>query len=399
MHTLIESLWENLHAPAHITTMLSVATHCIIALAASGAVYLFCDRLVKPMVGRMVGLTKARWDDIIFGPGILRAASFVIFATVLQLMLPAACHKYQWLYDIVDKLCPLLTVFAWVRLINSLLGAIYRLAAQDARLRLQPLKGLLQMVQLIVIIVGIIIGVSILLSRNPVYILSGLGASAAVLMLVFKDSILGVVAGIQLSANDMLRKGDWIVVPGTPVNGNVIDVTLTTVKVQNFDNTTVTVPPYNLISGSFQNWRGMADSGGRRIMRSVTVDARSVRFLDDDEVTRFSAEPWWGAIDRSIGEQVVNLAAFRAYLEAFLDQYAKTNKIYTLMVRQLQPESTGIPVQVYCFTNTTDWVTYEHIQADIFDHIYAVMSRFGLRIYQQPSSDDVRALTCTSPHQ
>lgn len=191
----------------------------------------------------------------------------------------------------------------------------------------------------------------------------------------------------------MLKKGDWIVVHGTDVNGVVQDVTLTTVKVQNFDNTIVTVPPYSLISGSFQNWRGMSDSGGRRIQRSVLIDVRSVRFLTDSEMASMQQYEWFKQVTDKIDDRPVNLTAFRYYLEDFISKFSLTKLDYTWMVRQLEPTTNGVPLQVYMFTNQTDWKIYEHVQADIFDHIYAMIGTFGLRIYQSPSADDILSLS------
>lgn len=379
--------------PHSFLNELVVGTHAVIALVICILVLLLFDRLVVPLVRRFVAYTGAAWDDILFSTPMLKATGFTIFAIVLHLIFPGAFATYPWLYSFFGKVCEIILVIAFVRLVDRLFVAGYDLLAQDRRIRMQPLKGLVQMLQLIALIIGIIISISIIIGRNPGIILGSLGASAAILMLVFKDTILGVVAGVQLSANDMLKKGDWIVVNGTDVNGVVQDVTLTTVKVQNFDNTIVTVPPYNLISGSFQNWRGMSESGGRRIMRSVLIDVRSVRFLTAQEVASMQEHEWFKAVTDKIDDRPVNLTAFRYYLEDFISKFALTQLEYTWMVRQLEPTVNGIPLQIYMFTTQTDWKIYEHVQADIFDHIYAMIGTFGLRIYQSPSADDILCLS------
>ena len=226
-----------------------------------------------------------------------------------------------------------------------------------------------------------ITAVATLLDQDATTILAGLGASAAVLMLIFKDSILGLVAGVQLSANDMLRPGDWITMPKYGANGEVMEVSLTIVKVRNFDKTITTIPPYALVSDSFQNWRGMWDAGGRRIMRSINIDLHSIRFCTDEEKNAFVAAGW---LDKEkAGEQIVNLWVFRMYVTNYLKNHPEVEKSLMTMVRQLQPTPEGLPLEIYCFTNTTVWPEYERIQAAIFDHVIAIVPQFGLRIFQR----------------
>lgn len=271
-----------------------------------------------------------------------------------------------------------------------------------------PLNGIFQTIKLVAsIAVGIFI-VSLLIGRSPVILLSGLGAMTAVLMLVFKDPILGLVAGIQLSANHMLKLGDWLEMPKYNADGAVIDVGLTTVKVQNWDNTITTVPTYALISDSFKNWRAMSESGGRRIKRSVNIDVTSINFISEAEMKklarsrllgdyileksreleRYNLEHDWDLSLALNGRRLTNIGTFRAYLEMFLRKHANIRKDMTIMVRQLAPTEDGVPIEIYCFTNTVAWVEYESIQSDIFDHIFAVVPEFGLRLHQSPSGHD-----------
>lgn len=271
-----------------------------------------------------------------------------------------------------------------------------------------PIRGLVQTVKLLLSI-GVGIGVvSLLIGQSPLILLSGLGAMTAVLMLVFKDPILGLVAGIQLSANHMLSIGDWLEMGKYNADGAVIDIGLTTVKVRNWDNTITTIPTYALISDSFKNWRPMSESGGRRIKRSIMIDASTVRFISEQEVQRLTRSPLLSEYiiakshelenanreaDMSLalnGRRLTNLGTFRAYLDRYLRNHPKVHQQMTIMVRQLAPTDKGVPIEIYCFSNDVAWVNYEAIQADIFDHIFAVVSEFGLRIHQSPTGYDMR---------
>ncbi|NEN74839.1 mechanosensitive ion channel [Pelistega sp. NLN82] len=271
-----------------------------------------------------------------------------------------------------------------------------------------PVRGLVQTLKILISIgIGISI-ISILIGQSPLIILSGMGAMTAVLMLVFKDPILGLVAGIQLSANNMLNLGDWLEMSKYNADGSVIDIGLTTVKVQNWDNTITTIPTYALISDSFKNWRGMTESGGRRIKRAIMIDASSVHFISEEDVSRLTKSPLLAeyiitksgeleeankTADLSLrlnGRRLTNIGTFRAYLVRYLKNHPKIRQDLTIMVRQLAPTSEGIPLEIYCFSNDVAWVNYEDIQSDIFDHIFAVVSEFDLRIYQNPTGYDMR---------
>ncbi|QMD48948.1 mechanosensitive ion channel family protein [Citrobacter freundii] len=294
----------------------------------------------------------------------------------------------------------------------SLLDVILNLSQKLPAASQLPLKGIFQGIKLIsAILVGILM-ISLLIGQSPAILISGLGAMAAVLMLVFKDPILGLVAGIQLSANDMLKLGDWLEMPKYGADGAVIDIGLTTVKVRNWDNTITTIPTWSLVSDSFKNWSGMSASGGRRIKRSISIDATSIHFLDEDERQRLHKahllKPYLTTRHQEIDEwnqqldvpesvlnhrQMTNIGTFRAYLNEYLRHHPRIRKDMTLMVRQLAPDDHGLPIEIYAFTNTVVWLEYESIQADIFDHIFAVIEEFGLRIHQSPTGNDIRALS------
>ncbi|OKP50062.1 miniconductance mechanosensitive channel [Serratia marcescens] len=294
----------------------------------------------------------------------------------------------------------------------SLLDTLLALLRQSPISNQLPLRGIFQGLKLVAaILIGIMI-VSLLMGKSPLLLLSGLGAMTAVLMLVFKDPILGLVAGIQLSANDMLKIGDWLEMPKYGADGAVTDIGLTTVKVRNWDNTVTTIPTYALISDSFKNWRSMSESGGRRIKRSLNIDTGSVHFLSEEEQRRLQRNPLLHsyldnktqelsqhnqeiAVDLASplnGRRLTNLGTLRVYLEAYLRAHPRIHQNMTLMVRQLAPTPEGLPLEIYAFTNTTVWAEYESIQADIFDHILAVIDEFGLRVHQTPTGNDMRGM-------
>lgn len=372
---------------------------------------LFFRYLILGTVAKVVRRTKVRWDDIIFDHRVMNYAAHMVAPLLLYILLPVVIDGV--VLDLLKRICKIAAIVYFLMFINSFLSAVYHIYSESEQFKGRPLKGLLQSIQVIVIFVGAIVIVGVVVGKSPMVLLTGLGASAAILMLVFKDSIMGFVSGIQLSANNMLKVGDWIVMPKYGADGTVLEVTLNTVKVRNWDNTIVTIPPYALVSDSFQNYRGMRESGGRRVKRSVNIDMNSVRFctpemlekykrigllkpyIEETErrVARFNKE---NHIDDSVlvnGLRQTNLGVFRAYLTAYLKSIPEVNTELTCMVRQLQPTETGIPLELYFFSSVKDWVPYEGIQADVFDHVLAVVPEFDLRIFQNPTGADFRKLT------
>lgn len=336
--------------------------------------------LLIPFIHRLTAKTKAKWDEALFNRRLLIAFSRLLPPIIWYLFLPMAFATTPTLLLILQKACLIYLVVTTLRLISTFLSTLYELSSNHEKLRHRPLKGIYQMVQLIAILVGVIIMISILIDKDATTILAGLGASAAVMMLIFKDSILGLVAGIQLSANDMLRPGDWITMSKYGADGYVIEVSLTTVKVQNFDKTITTLPPYALVSDSYQNWRGMWENGGRRIKRSLFIDMNTIRFCPS------AAEP--ASVADQAADAPVNLRLYRQYVLDYLERHPHVKQDMMKMVRQLPSTPQGLPLEVYCFADTTEWVEYERIQDEIFDHLIAVLPRFGLRIYQQPAGAD-----------
>lgn len=346
--------------------------------------------LVMPAIRKITARTKATWDDYLFNDEMLHAFSRVIPPLVWYVLLPFAFTEEAQLLHFLLKACLIYLIVVALLLLNSFLKSVYEISNEHESLRNRPLKGIYQMINILAIGVGIILIISVLIDKDATSILAGLGASAAILMLIFKDSILGLVAGVQLSANDMLRPGDWITMPKYGADGDVIEVTLTTVKVRNFDKTITTIPPYALVSDSFQNWRGMRETGGRRIKRSINIDLNTIHFCTDEEKRHFIARGWLEV--ESAQQEVVNLHVFQTYLQHYLITHPMTHKELMMMVRQMQPTSEGVPLEVYCFSNTSEWPKYEQIQAEIFDHIFAIIPEFGLRIFQSPSGIDIKSL-------
>lgn len=312
-------------------------------------------------------------------------------------------------YEVVRNVAQALIVFSVAMAIVKALSYANELYERLPRSRNRPIKGYLQVVKIIVLCAASIILISILIGESPLLLLSGLGAVTAVLLLVFKDTILSLVASVQLTTNDMLRVGDWITMPSMAADGDVIDISLHTVKVQNFDKTITTIPTHRLVSDAFQNWRGMKESGGRRIKRSIVLDQNSIRFLSDDEVVdlkkfkmlktyladkreeiaEWNARELDGEDAPVNARRLTNIGTLRAYMLAYLQWHPHIADGFTLLVRQMPSGSQGVPVEIYCFTDTTAWGEYENIQGDIFDHLLAIVPEFDLRLFQEPSGHDM----------
>ena len=377
-----------------------------------------CRKILLKVVSRLVKQTKATWDDIVFDRKVMVHLSRMVAPILIYILLPLAFSDAESAtLALILRFCLIFIIIMFLSFISALLTAVYTVYSEKEQFRDRPLKGLLQTVQVILYFVGGIIVVSILIDRSPGVLLTGLGASAAVLMLVFKDSIMGFVSGVQLSANNMLKVGDWITMPKYGADGDVIEVSLNTVKVRNFDKTITTIPPYLLVSDSFQNWRGMQESGGRRIKRSINIDMNSVRFCTPEMLAKYRKIQLLANyveqteqvikeyneehhIDSSIwvnGRRQTNLGVFRAYLVRYLRSLPEVSKELVCMVRHLQPTDTGIPIELYCFSSNKVWVEYEGIQADIFDHVLAVIPEFGLSVFQNVSGADLKNIIIKLP--
>ena len=316
---------------------------------------------------------------------------------------------------VIRNVCSAIIVLVIALGVSGVLDLITQLYQRREDAYRRPVKGYIQVVQIVVYLLAVILVVAALIDRSPLILLSGLGAMAAVLILVFQDTLLSLVASVQISSNDIVRVGDWVEMPGLNADGDVIDIALHTIKIQNWDKTITTVPTKRFISDPFKNWRGMKESGGRRIKRAILLDQTSVHFLADEEIEKLhrfqlideylndkqkDIEKWNAELkaqnsDAVNARRVTNIGTFRAYVERYLRKHKMLNQDMTLMVRQLAMTSDGLPLEVYCFTSTTVWPEYEGIQSDIFDHLLAILPEFGLRVFQHPSGVDMREMGAT----
>ncbi len=364
-------------------------------------------------VFRLLGMSKARCENTGLDLRFVARLANVVPALVVSAGISLVPHLPDTARQIIYNIANAFVVLTIAMAISHFLTFVNNLYSRRPEARNKPIKGYIQLLKIIVYAVAIILMVAALFDRSPFILLSGLGAMAAVLMLIFQDTILSMVASVQISSNDIIRVGDWVEMPDLNADGDVIDIALHTVKIQNWDKTITTIPTRRFMTDPFKNWRGMKDSGGRRIKRSLMLDQQSVHFLSHEETEQLKKfrllqdylnekqqeiDKW----NESLAEQgkepvntrrITNLGTLRAYIVRYLKSHSGLHHGMTLMVRQLAPTPDGLPLEIYCFTNTTAWVEYEGIQADIFDHLLAILPEFGLSVYQHPSGMDVRTLS------
>lgn len=349
---------------------------------------------------KVVTKTKIKWDDIIFNSKAANNLCNIITPSLVYMLLPLAFPSIHTSEEFINVLIPRLLliyiVYCGIRFVNSIFKSIYILAEGKAQWKGKPIKSFLQTGQVIVACIGIILVVSILINKSPAILLTGIGASAAVLMLIFKDSILGLVAGVQISANNMLKVGDWISIPHHGVDGVVEEVALTTVKIRGWDNTLQTIPPYILISEPFDNWQAMFDSGGRRVKRSLNIDMTSVKFVTPQLIEHISQNqvvaPLLNEVMATHNDtySVTNLDLFMRSMHLYIDHHHKVNHKMMTLVRQLQPSQWGLPIELYFFSSDVRWVKYEQLQAEMISFVVAMAPVFELNIYQAPAGIDLR---------
>ncbi|MDX9874911.1 MAG: mechanosensitive ion channel family protein, partial [Spongiibacteraceae bacterium] len=373
-------------------------------------------QILVQLVRRMLARTALGGDPSTGLELVVTRLAHVVPALVLWMGIGMVPSLADTAVIVIRNVCSAFIILAVARAIGALLRAVNAIYSRRPEAAERPIKGYLQVVEIIIYCVATVLIIAALIDRSPLILLSGLGAMAAVLMLIFQDTLLSLVASVQISSNDIIRVGDWVEMPQLNADGFVIDIALHTVKVQNWDKTITTIPTKRFITESFKNWRGMFESGGRRIKRAIYLDQTSVRFLSADEqqhLRRFavltdyldektrSIEEW----NRQLIEQgkdpinsrcVTNIGTFRAYVERYLRNHPDINPEMTFLVRQLSPTAQGLPLEIYCFTRSTAWVIYEGIQGDIFDHLLAILPEFGLRVFQQPSGADVRLAASNS---
>ncbi len=365
-------------------------------------------RIVLRFIAFFVRRTRTNWDDALLQRRFFSRLAHFTPAIIFYFSAPL----FPSFTDIIERLAMVYMIMAGVFAVSAFLTAVEDVYNTYAVSREKPIKGYVQITRIILFLFLGIVALATAMDRSPWLLLSGLGAMTAVILLIFRDSILGLVASVQLSANDMVRIGDWIEMPKYGADGDVIDVTLNTVKVRNWDKTITTIPAYDLISDSFKNWRGMQESGGRRIKRSVNIDMASIKFCDNamlerfeqyqllapyvrerrEEIAKYNKEHDVDTRHLVNGRNMTNIGTFRAYIAAYLHSHPKVHQDMTFLIRHLPPGETGLPIEIYVFSNDQEWANYEAIQADIFDHILAVIPFFDLRVFQRPSGYDFRGL-------
>jgi miniconductance mechanosensitive channel len=390
------------------TVAAQVAGLLLLALAAYLADKI-ARQLLLAVISRLVRGTAFRWDDVLLEHRVftrlahLAPALTVYYGVLLLPNLPTSVSS------VITRVAAATIVLVLLSSVGAFLSAVNALYAATPRFENRPIKGYVQIAKLVMYIIGAIVIISTLIDRSPLLFLSGVGAMTAVILLIFRDTILSFVASLQLASYNMVRVGDWIEVPEFGADGDVIDIALHTIKVQNWDKTITTIPTHKLIEGSFKNWRGMSESGGRRIKRSIHIDMNTIRFLSADDLDRFenfallreyirgkraelAAAPQPTEPELVVNaRRLTNIGTFRAYVVNYLRQRSETHKGMTLMVRQRDPTPDGLPLEVYAFSNVIGWVDYEGIQSDVFDHILAIAPEFGLRVFQHPAGRDFEA--------
>ncbi len=391
-----------------ISLHLSNVINAIIIILFGVLIYLITKNIILRILEKIILKSKAKWDDLLLKNKVFERTIHIIPAFVIYAIAPIFPAYQDW----IQRIAYCYFVIVLVLVINKLFDAVNDIYNNFEVSRERPIKGFLQVLKIFAFTIGIIVIVAALIDRSPLLLLSGIGAATAVLLLIFQNSILGFVASIQLASNNMLKIGDWIEMPQYGADGDVLEISLHTVKIQNWDKSITTIPTYAFISESFKNWRGMQESGGRRIKRAIYIDTTSIKICDEEMLERYSKIQYIekyiedkkkeimeynniNDIDTSSivnGRHLTNIGTFRAYVVNYLKNHPELHKDRTLMVRQLNPTEKGIPIEIYAFTKTTVWINYEAVQSDIFDHILAIVPEFDLRVFQNPTGYDFRKL-------
>lgn len=348
----------------------------------------------------LVSKTRVWWDDLLFDSKVLRHLCGIVSPVIINMMMPLVITSLdirpQWMIESLYKGVDIYVIIACLKFINTLFKTTFAIIEHRPAWHGKPIKGLLETLQVVLVIVGTILIIAVVIDKSPTGLLAGLGASAAVISFIFKDSLMGLMAGVQLSANNMLKVGDWIEMPSRGIDGVVEEVNLTTIKIRSWNNTLQTIPPYLLVSEPFDNWQAMRDSGGRRIKRHINVDMTSVRFADDKLIDSLRAHQATSDLMSTIettlpeGGELTNLDLYMRVISRYLEVHPRINHKMISMVRQLQPTEWGVPVELYFFSSDVNWIPYEHLQTEIMSHIVAFAPLFDVRIYQAPTSLDFK---------
>lgn len=365
--------------------------------------------IIKNFVHSFFKKTSTKWDDIIIEFKLLNNLVQLIPVLIVKSLAPAVFVNFPQALPAVINLLDLIIILVITRVILSVVKALEFILSSSPLFKSKPIASYFQLARIVIYIAVGILMLSTLMGKSPIYFLSAFGAMTAIVLLIFKDTILGLVASVQISANDMVRVGDWIEMPKFNADGSVVAMNLNTVKISNWDKTVTSVPTYYFITDSFKNWRGMQESGGRRIKRAIHINIRSIKFVApemrerfkkyylirdfverrQEEIAAYNREHDIDTTALINGRRMTNIGVFRHYTQAFLNNHKNIRKDMTLMVRQLPPDDRGVPIEVYCFTSTVVWAEYEEIQSDIFDHLFAAAKHFELEIFQAPSGSDI----------
>ncbi len=407
-----QSLYNNIKVSVESGTVWTTIIAAGAVLLLSFIAFYVGRRIARNVLPRITERTRTRLDDILIENKFFSRMTYLVPALVIQFFIPVVLSGYPQIEAVVVRVVNLFFIVVTIMVLDAFVNAVDDIYQTLKVARDIPLTGFFQVIKIVLYCTGAIFIISVILNRAPIYLFSGLGAMTAVLMLVFKDPILGFVAGIQLISNRMLKQGDWIEMPKYGADGDVTEITLTTVKVRNWDKTITTIPTYALISDSFKNWRGMQESGGRRIKRAIHIDMNTIRFCTPEMIERFSkityiadymkqkneelrrhnADLGDAALDPANARRLTNIGTFRAYVNAYLKNHPMINMDMTFIVRQLAPNEHGLPIEIYSFCKDKAWANYEAVQSDIFDHLLAIAAEFDLRVFQYPTGNDLSKL-------
>jgi miniconductance mechanosensitive channel len=409
---LIQSWLSNFNLGVEASSLLARIVITVAVLLVSLIAFHISRRIVRGGVHLVFKRSRFTWDDHLSENRLFMRLTLIVPALIIHMFIPVVFDGYPRAGSVAIGAVQIYFICVTVMVLDALINSLHAIYQTFPVSRDIPLKGSTQVLKIVLYCTGLVLAVSVVLDRSPVYLLSGLGAMTAVLMLIFKDPIMGFMAGVQLISNRMLKNGDWIEMPKYEADGDVIDITLTTVKVRNWDNTITTIPTYALINDSFKNWRGMQESQGRRIKRAIHIDMSTIRFCTPDmlerfagiryiadymqrkslEVSRYNTDLGLEVKDSANARRLTNIGTFRAYVYAYLQNHPMINTDMTFIVRQLAPTAYGLPLEIYVFCKDKAWANYEAIQSDIFDHLLAIVPEFGLKVYQYPSGSDVEKL-------
>ena len=409
----IRNWFEITELSAEAIEIFVIGVDIVILIVFSLLIDFLARRFILRFVGAYVKRSRNKYDDVFQENKVFRSLAHLVPATIIWNALPWIFDEANFDLTWLRKGITIYMIIMIMVMISRFLKALAYIGLKSERFEGKPVNSYIQVFTLVNYILGTVIILSLVIGKSPIAILTAFGAATAVLLLIFRDTILGLVASIQISANDMVRLGDWVSMDKYGADGDVTEINLTTVKIRNFDKTITTVPTYAFISDSFKNWRGMQSQGVRRIKRSINIDINSVEFVDEkwrdkyagyqiisefikerqSDIEKYNQENKIDTLELINGRHMTNIGVFRRYALNYLNSHPKIDQKHTVMVRQLAPGTNGVPIEIYCFSNDIAWVNYEDIQADIFDHLLAAVNHFGLRIFQNPSGNDFRRIT------